>query len=121
MEFGRWIPEVNTLEATNLAKIRWIEVLGLPHHLWTLGFFRAIGGLCGAFIRVDENSSSLVSCKAAKIGVWGGPMERIPQVIALFDRGKKLRVEVHLVALEATKCSSAAVFFPTADFKIQNE
>lgn len=90
LEFKKWKPEMNTLGNEPVENRRWIRVHGLPLHLWSMGFFRAIGGLSGGFVSIDDETTSLSSCEAVRICVQGGPLHRIPQVISLFDRGRNL-------------------------------
>lgn len=52
LEFRRWWPGANFIEEAFQPAIHWIEVFGLPLHLRSLGFFKAIGGLCGGFVKV---------------------------------------------------------------------
>lgn len=56
-------------------------------------------------------------CVAAKIGVRGGPIDRIPRLISLFDRGRKLRLVIRLLAPEIP---SPATVFQGGEFKFQN-
>lgn len=45
----KWSPEA--LGGDWEPRKRLIEIKGLPFHLWTMGFFRAIGDLCGGFMK----------------------------------------------------------------------
>ena len=38
------------------AKEVWVEVVGLPLHLWSREVFKSIGESCGGFIVVDEET-----------------------------------------------------------------
>lgn len=96
LEFKRWHLDIKAIAMNLLQNHRWIAVRGLPLHLWTLGFLRAIRGLCGGFIRV-EVTIRMASCEEARILVRGGSLNKIPCTISIFDRGKEVKVGIFLL------------------------
>lgn len=52
--FLKWSPEEGS--AGHVPRQRLVTVRGLPLHLWPLGIFRAIGGLCGGLILVEDET-----------------------------------------------------------------
>lgn len=102
VELFKWSPDVNGCWTVAMWELRRIWVCGLLLHLWSLGFFRAIGGLCGGFVRVEKETRLYESLDTAWIWIKGGLGERIPRVISLFDRGKKFKLEIMLGELEKT-------------------
>lgn len=101
---------------------RRIVVKGLPLHLWSLGFFRAIGSLCGGFIRVDEATGRRLLLDEAWIWIRDGLLEKIPRIISLFDRGREFRLEICLISPEhaGSPWSENPLGMVVEDSKIKN-
>lgn len=97
VELSRWTPDVNAA-CMRVDPIQ-IGIWGLPLHLWSMGFFKAVGGLC--FLEVEDDTRNWRSLEMAWIWTNGDQVEKIPRVLSLFDRGKEFRV--YLVLDETVK------------------
>lgn len=76
MELSKWSPEVYLTDCYEGP--RKVGIRGLPLHLRSLTFFRAIGGLCGGFMKVDEETKHWRSLQTAWIWIRGNQVENIP-------------------------------------------
>lgn len=94
VELHKWRLEVDIKdEDVGPQKVR---IRGLPLHLWSLAFFRGIGGLCGGLVKVHEDTRLWKSFESAWIWIRSNQGLNIPREIDVFDRGKKLCVSIHL-------------------------
>lgn len=90
--FSIWSSEVNTMEHGESTKERWDKIEGLPYHLWTKGFMRAIGGICGGFVRWLHPSDESDDFLESRILIRSGNLFKIPRVVLVFDQGKEFMV-----------------------------
>ena len=59
LHLERWHPEVGCLHKGGSLKELWVRVLGLPLHLWGWDVFKKLGGCCGGFFTMDEDTALL--------------------------------------------------------------
>lgn len=76
LEFLKWSPE--EVCAVHSLRYKLVIVRGLPLHLWSLEIFRAIGGLCGGLISVEDETRYLDNCMEARFKVHCRSIEKIP-------------------------------------------
>lgn len=100
VEVFKWLSDFNLGDVAVSQEPRCVGIRGLPLHLWSLGFLRAIGGLCGGFVKVDEEIGRCELLEIAWIWIRGSSVDRIPRVITLFDRGREVKLEILLENLE---------------------
>lgn len=55
-----WSPVKGMGMTTAKSKERWIRAIGTPLHAWTTEMSKYIGGICGGFIGIDENTKHRV-------------------------------------------------------------
>lgn len=70
VELSKWSPEVYSTDCYE--GHRKVGIQGLPLHLWSLAFLRAIVGLCDGFMKVDEETKhwrSLQNRSAASLNI----------------------------------------------------
>lgn len=99
-----------------------IVIRGLPLHLWSVGFFRAIRGLCSGFLKVDEETWK--SYEIARIWSSAGNLEKIPCVIFLFDKGKEfslfLEIEMSEMKHQTWPTAGKTIIGAAKHIQIQN-
>lgn len=68
-----------------------------------MGFFKAIGSLCGGFVSVAEETKHLDDCTTTRLWMKVSSLAKIPWEILLFDRGwsHKLEILIKESAVEA--------------------
>lgn len=95
--FRAWQPWMNSICHSSLNVPRWVSIRGLPIHLWSPGMMKAIGELCGGFVRLSCTlDDTEVYCKL-KIQVKEGALGRIPRVVMVEDQGYKYPVQIFVV------------------------
>ncbi|KAF8403199.1 hypothetical protein HHK36_011298 [Tetracentron sinense] len=91
---NRWWPRVNGVQSVDLRACFWLEIVGLPFHLWKSEIFSLIGDACGGFLRVDHRTLGLLDLSVARIQVVETRLQCIPRTIEIPDGGRMVSVAV---------------------------
>lgn len=95
--FRHWQSWVLGLCESFLEEYRWIAIRGLPVHLWLLGLLKAIGELCGGFVKLNCSLKDKDLYQKLWIKIMKGPLSRIPSTTLVEDNGLHFVVEVWVV------------------------
>ncbi|KAF8391215.1 hypothetical protein HHK36_023517 [Tetracentron sinense] len=82
---NRWWLNVNANHSSVLNACFWLQIHGLPLHLWLPTTFFRIGKACGGLLRVDECTSSLSDLRVARIHVVETYLDSIPRSLKIPD------------------------------------
>lgn len=70
--------------------------MGLPHHLWNKGIFKAIGVLYEDLLSWEVPKGEEIEFLVARIRIRKCHLGKIPSTIDMFDRGQKFQVALLL-------------------------
>jgi len=88
-----WNPLVATVEERSTGKSTWVKILGLPLHLWSQIFFKAIGNLCGGWLETEEETTLRNHLKWARIRVCSDG-NNIPKEVKVENGGVIFEMQI---------------------------
>ncbi|KAF8380687.1 hypothetical protein HHK36_028177 [Tetracentron sinense] len=100
-----WRPRANGVLSSDLSARFWLDIHGLPLHLWNLATFSRIGKACGGFLRVDHRILSLSDFRVARIQVVETCLDHIPLSVRIPNGNKEVTVVI-FVLLEFCESNS---------------
>ncbi|KAF8395602.1 hypothetical protein HHK36_019552 [Tetracentron sinense] len=94
---NKWWASSNRVPGSHFHYSFWLEIHGIPLHLWKMETFHCVGEICGGLLEVDPRTLSREELEWARIYIKESWLHHIPRVIRLPGRGSSIDLIVKVL------------------------